>query len=234
VSVNEYTRQWQATFAGTVAADAARADQETAFLARVLPLPEFRRVLDVPCGLGRHARRLASLGYAVTGVDRDDAVLAEARAQAPDVDFRALDVRELRRLDGEFDATINMWQSFGWFDEETNRDVLAATAEKLRPQGRLVIDTFDRRFFETHPEPRVFQGGVKETRSVAEDRLHVTLRYPNGESEEFDFQLFTPEELADFASGAGFERVLICAEFDPDVEANAAQPRFQLVLERRA
>jgi SAM-dependent methyltransferase len=233
VSVNEYSAQWQQAFAAQVAADETRTAHEVEFLARFLPLPEFARVLDVPCGYGRHAHRMTELGYAVTGVDRDEAVVEEARRRAPGAEFRALDVRELRRLGGEFDAVINMWQSFGWFDEATNRDVLAAWAEKLRAGGRLVIDTFDRRFFETHPEPRVFQGGVHETRSVDGDRLGVQLRYPNGSTEQFEFQLFTPAQLADFAAGAGFDHVLTCADFDAELEANAAHPRFQLVLEHR-
>src|SRR5258708_10565379 len=34
------------------------------------------RVLDVACGHGRHLRYLSSLGFAVVGVDRDEAALA--------------------------------------------------------------------------------------------------------------------------------------------------------------
>jgi SAM-dependent methyltransferase len=231
VSSNTYSAQWQATFAQNVSPE--RSEQEVAFLTRVLPLPEFARVLDAPCGFGRHAQRLARLGYSVTGVDRDETVLAEARRRAPEVEFRALDIRHLRSLDREFDAAICMWQSFGWFDEDENRDVLVATAERLRPHGRLVIDSFDRRFFETHPEPRVYQGNVQERRSIVDGRLRVHLRYPNGATDDFDFQLFRPAELAEFARRAGFELVLSCAEFDEALEANAAAARFQLVLERR-
>src|SRR5256886_16326898 len=37
------------------------------------------RVLDVACGHGRHLRYLSSLGFAVVGVDRDEAALAALR-----------------------------------------------------------------------------------------------------------------------------------------------------------
>ena len=40
------------------------------------------RVLDVACGSGRHLRWLASQGFAVTGVDRDEAALAPLRGLA--------------------------------------------------------------------------------------------------------------------------------------------------------
>ncbi len=39
-------------------------------------------VLDVACGSGRHVRWLASQGWRVTGVDRDETALAPLRAQA--------------------------------------------------------------------------------------------------------------------------------------------------------
>ena len=41
-----------------------------------------RSILDLGCGTGGHALRLAQRGYAVTGVDRSAAMLAEARHEA--------------------------------------------------------------------------------------------------------------------------------------------------------
>ncbi len=40
------------------------------------------RVLDVACGSGRHVRWLAAQGFAVTGVDRDEAAVAPLREVA--------------------------------------------------------------------------------------------------------------------------------------------------------
>jgi ubiquinone/menaquinone biosynthesis C-methylase UbiE len=36
--------------------DEARTIRETEFVCRSAPLPEFRKILDVCCGMGRHAR----------------------------------------------------------------------------------------------------------------------------------------------------------------------------------
>ena len=41
-----------------------------------------RRVLDVACGSGRHVRWMAARGFAVTGVDRDEAAVAPLRDEA--------------------------------------------------------------------------------------------------------------------------------------------------------
>ena len=46
-----------------------RADAEVASWTRLLELDSPMKILDVPCGFGRHANRLAALGHAVTGVD---------------------------------------------------------------------------------------------------------------------------------------------------------------------
>jgi SAM-dependent methyltransferase len=53
------------------------------------------RVLDAGCGTGRVAIRLAGLGYAVVGVDLDASMLIQARAEAPDLDWRVGDLAEL-------------------------------------------------------------------------------------------------------------------------------------------
>ena len=59
-----------------------RADGDAALITRLLDLRPGARVLDVPCGHGRIANRLAARGFSVTGIDLSDAFLAEARAGA--------------------------------------------------------------------------------------------------------------------------------------------------------
>src|ERR1700712_5479810 len=76
---------------------------EVAFLIDVLELTPGRRVLDVGCGPGRHARALAEAGMEVVGVDISQRFIDLARRDAPSgATFRRLDARALD-LDGEFD-----------------------------------------------------------------------------------------------------------------------------------
>lgn len=63
---------------------------EASFVAGLVPAPA--RVLDAGCGTGRVAVRLHELGYAVVGVDVDDAMLDQARAAAPDLEWRLGDL----------------------------------------------------------------------------------------------------------------------------------------------
>src|SRR5262249_32186702 len=94
---------------------ARKTRREVDFLVRSLRLPAGARILDVPCGYGRHAAELARLGFRVVGVDLSRAMIAEARrrwTEGPRLRFIQKDMRRLRAA-GEFDAVINMYTSFG-------------------------------------------------------------------------------------------------------------------------
>ena len=213
MSVNEAWARWRASFVP----DAARTVSEVEFLTRRLPLPAFRRVLDACCGRGRHARDLSQHGYRVLGVDLDDAAVAEASRLAPDARFRTLDVRALDSLDEEFDAVLSLGQTFGLFDDATNTRVLELMRDRLRPGGRIVLDVFDRRY-------------VEAAVTAGTGRLRISL----DRGSEFEWQLYTPEEIGELAAGLGFEVLLACSGFSETAAADGTTPRFQVVLQRRA
>src|SRR5512143_2535061 len=54
---------------------------EVARLMEILGLPAGARVLDVPCGQGRHAHLLAEAGFDVDGLDLSPELLARARSR---------------------------------------------------------------------------------------------------------------------------------------------------------
>lgn len=119
--------------------DAAPAEAQ--FLWKALKITRDSRVLDVACGTGRHALRLALRGAAVVGVDSSPVYLREARARGV---FGASFVRgDMRRLNsgGGFDAAYNVWTSFGYFSKFSD-DILAlkSIAGELKPGGLFVID----------------------------------------------------------------------------------------------
>ncbi len=101
------------------------------------------RLLDAPCGTGRLAHRLALLGYDVVGVDRCEAFIEMGRSQAHGLAAATLDVGDLRNLEvqGPFDAVVCWFNSFGYFDDATNRSILDRFSHLLGPGGQLLIDT---------------------------------------------------------------------------------------------
>lgn len=104
---------------------------------RLLALREGESVLDVACGTGVQARRMASLGARVVGVDVSAGMLERARARGGGVDYRQLDAGDetaLRSL-GSFDAVVCC---MAWMDMPDLDPLLRAAPALLRPGGRLV------------------------------------------------------------------------------------------------
>jgi SAM-dependent methyltransferase len=118
-------------------------DQLEALLSLRPPL----RILDLPCGQGRHAIELARRSYDVTGVDLSPFLLkvAEERAKAAGVRVRWLsgDMRQPIAAEG-FDVVLNLFTSLGYFaDEMDDRRVVAAAATMLLPGGRFVLEVIN-------------------------------------------------------------------------------------------
>ena len=98
-------------------------------------------VLDLGCGAGRHARYLAAQGFDVTGLDLSEESLRLARGgESATLRFVRQDMRQ-RFGDGQFDHVVNLFTSFGYFDDLGDHlTVIDNIASSLRPAGSVVID----------------------------------------------------------------------------------------------
>lgn len=232
---NTYSPLWFQLFLETQQST----EDEVAFLRRQLPYPMYTRILDVCCGQGRHTTHLAAAGYHMTGIDMDTNALAIAQAQTTlPTTYHQHDMRHLTTLPGEFDAIICLWQSFGFFDDDTNVRILADMRAKLRPAGRLILDVYHREFFAVHQGVRRFerQGvAVTATTTVQGNRLTSHLHYGGNQGEDtFNWQVFTPEELCHLAATTHLHCHLTCTAFQEARPACPSHPRMQFVFERQS
>jgi ubiquinone/menaquinone biosynthesis C-methylase UbiE len=116
--------------------------RQVARLLEVLALPSGSRILDVPCGQGRHAHLLAEAGLDVDGLDYSRELLALARKRGTGRTLRYTrgDMRELpSRWTARFDGVVNLFTSFGFFvDPRDDATVVREMARVLRPGGVLI------------------------------------------------------------------------------------------------
>jgi cyclopropane fatty-acyl-phospholipid synthase-like methyltransferase len=230
-----YSQTWFDTFLHTL--PEARTEAEVDFLMEQLPVKTHSQVLDIACGTGRHANRLANRGYEVVGIDREEALIAEARRNAPtNAHYQVLDMHELDDLGLTFDAALSLWQSFGADDRDTSQDFLEQVHAILRTDGRFVLDAYNPAFFEAHQGEYVFEKDgrtITETKHIKDGRLHVALDYGNGEEDHFIWTLYTPDAMRSLMDNIGFECLLTCTNYDASHTPRVSVPRVQYVFVRR-
>jgi SAM-dependent methyltransferase len=96
-----------------------------------------KRVLEVGCGAGEMAERIAKeLGADVVAVDTSQRMVDLTRGRG--IDARLADVQALPFADGEFDCVVAGWVLYHVADRERALDEIARV---LRPGGRFVTGT---------------------------------------------------------------------------------------------
>jgi SAM-dependent methyltransferase len=206
----------------------ARSDGDVELIARLLDLPAGAELLDAPCGHGRIAQRLAARGMRVTGVDITPLFLELARERAAaagvEVEYLEGDMRSLP-FEGRFDAVVNWFTSFGYFDDEGNRRVLESFHRALRPGGVLLIEQASRDFLlagmpaggqlvwlaERGDDLMIDKVGF----DPAAGRSHterIVVRDGRGRRLQFTLAQPTPDGLARMLRDAGFSEVDVLDE----------------------
>ena len=132
----------------------------TLALARELGGP----LLDLACGTGTMAIRMAQLGYEVTGVDIIPEMIAwasqKAQTQGVSIDWVVADVRTFH-LQKQFPLVYLLGNAFQHFLSRADQEALLARVwEHLHPQGCFLFGTrhpSPRNLFETRlPEPQTY------------------------------------------------------------------------------
>jgi SAM-dependent methyltransferase len=212
-------------------------DRQADLLWRLLDLEPGMAVLDLACGHGRIANRLAARGARVTGLDRSRVFLERARRDAGelDVDYVEGDMRDLS-WEERFDAVVIWFTSFGYFDDEGNRHVAAEARKALKQGGRLAIDIHSRDAFGRGFLPATM---VERDGDLMVDRHRFDVLTGRNDSERFivrdgevrrtafSVRFYTYTEIRDLLLGAAFTSV---EGFDHEGKELSYESRRMIVL----
>jgi SAM-dependent methyltransferase len=195
------------------------------FIESSLMLPKGATILDVGCGLGLHAVELSTRGYLVVGLDLSLPMITRAAEEAQyrglKINFLHADIRKIE-FEGAFDGVICMGTTFGFFDDESNRDVLKRLYGALRPGGRLILDVVNRDFvIRSQPNLVWFQGDGCVCMEESEfnyftSRLHVkrTMMHEDGRQSdtEYSIRLYPLHELGSIMRKTGFRVIEVSGQ----------------------
>ena len=196
--------------------------REVAGMLELLRVPSDARILDVPCGWGRHTALFAEQGYDVVGADLSYELLRRGDRGAW---YVAADVRALPFADASFDVVINVFTSLGLFlDDAEDLAALREAWRLLEPGGRLLLESMhrddvvadyaerDRWMLPDGTEVR-----VRRRFDAVSGVSHERLQWRRGEErgrKQHALRLRTATEIAALLRAAGFDDVVYYGDWD--------------------
>lgn len=206
-------------------------------LADYLAIKDGEKILDLPCGKGRHSIYLNKKGFDVTGADlSENSISLASKFSNEKLHFDIQDMRE--PLEQKYDYILNLFTSFGYFEsDEENVNVLKNMKKALNENGRLVID-----FMNT---PRIINnlvdsedkviGGITFTiRKFIRDNTIIKEISFEAESTSFRFEeqvkALTDHDFFRYFEQAGLQLVQMFGNYDLDEYNSLTSERMIFVL----
>lgn len=162
--------------------------------------PKTKTILELGSGTGKHALLLAKMGYKVTGIERSEEMLAQARefVESEKVqlessgcsvpEFVQGDIRTVR-IEQQHDTAISLFHVISY--QTTNDDLLATfhtASQHLKPGGLFVFDVwYGPAVLTERPQVRV--------KRMIDDKIEVTrlaepVLHPSRNTVDVNYQVF--------------------------------------------
>lgn len=203
-----------------------RTEKEVEGLVSLLRLDKPLKILDLACGHGRHANRLAKRGHNVTGIDIMSGFLEIAREDAKKLKVSAKYIRkDMRDINytNEFDIILLLFTSFGYFNDEDNKLVLMNIFKALKRGGCLCFDIHNRDVTAKNMRPynviekegnfQIDRNTIDSERGLWINR-RVIIRNGVRKDSPFFIRLYNPNEIRYLLSDTGFADISFYCDWE--------------------
>jgi len=199
------------------------------------------RILDIPCGYGRHSIELTRNGFSVTGIDINEEHLkiAKKNSEGQQIKFLKKDMRNIGK------DNYNQFDLVGFFEKEKdNEKTIKEFYNALRKNGKFLLHT--------DISPEMFEGGkyrFKEERNLAEGKTLIieekynnknkrmegswTIISKNGEERltPYSVRIYSKEEFEELAKRTGFKKIKFYGSFEGE-KFTSGSPELIMVAEK--
>lgn len=223
-----------------------RTKREIEGIITLAKLKEGSKVLDVPCGYGRHSIELKRRGFQVTGIDINEEHLTKARDEEEKIDFLKKDMRNIGKENyNKFDIVINMFYSFGFFKkEEDNKKVMKEFYNALKNNGKLLLHTdvspemFGQGKYRFGEERTLSNGKklvIEETYNAHTRRIEGSWTLISKNKKEkltpYSVRIYSKQEFESLAKESGFAKVTFYGSFKGNVFTSDS-PELIMIAEK--
>ncbi|MCX6173512.1 MAG: class I SAM-dependent methyltransferase [Ignavibacteriales bacterium] len=182
-------------------------------------------ILDAACGAGRHSIYLASKGFNVFGFDLSKTLLSKAKENAKkrsvENNFVCADLRNIY-FRKKFDLIINLFTSFGYFEnDEENFKFINTAYSLLNENGFYVLDFFNKNYLLANliaENKKLIDGKIIiEKREIVNNRIIKEIQIKNGlEEKRFieSVRLYSKTEIENEFKKIGFIPVSVFGDYD--------------------
>ncbi|HEY32263.1 MAG TPA: class I SAM-dependent methyltransferase [Dehalococcoidia bacterium] len=226
-------------------------DRECSFIDNLIKrdIPTAKRGLDICCGTGEHAIRMARFGYEVTGVDQSQDMLAIAVDKATKsglpIDFICRDIFGLG-IKEKFEVAYCLGYTFLYMTTDPDvRRFFKAIRDALLPGGLFLFDfingislskDFDKDEFTYQHEDATIRQHDKWSLDKKRGVKHLDFEYEITDSEgrvhrisaEEDVRIFYDDEVQNLLSSCGFSDVESFGDYA--LERNGADDPYIVII----
>ena len=197
------------------------------------------KFLDVACGKGRHAIFINKKGYEIEGIDLSKESIDYASQFSNDkLSFKFHDMRSTYKKE-EFDFLLNIFTSFGYFDESSdNFKAIQAMADNIKKGGKVILDFMNAK--------KVARDLVKsESKTVDNIQFTIKRSYENGfllkdiyftDKQQFHFQekvqALTLSDFMDLFEKSGLKIINLWGDYSLNDFNTIHSPRLIILAQK--